>query len=188
MLHHAVRPLLRLTLLSVLLGAMPPAPLPLARATADRPAAVAGPPVAATRTASAPSASSAAPDSTPVPHPEPPPPSMPARAPIAPAATPNLGKLPLAFVPNDGQTDPSVKFHARGLGGTLFFTAGDLIMRLPSSPGICDAVAMPILAGRSPSTAVAMLMLPGRPIRITSQQRPPMPSSRPMAAAAMMCL
>ncbi|MDQ2997965.1 MAG: SBBP repeat-containing protein, partial [Chloroflexota bacterium] len=72
------------------------------------------------------------------PHPEPPPPSIPAQAPIAAAIAPTLAKLPLAIVQNAGQTDPSVKFHTRGLGGSLFFTSNELIMRLPSSPGTRD--------------------------------------------------
>ena len=85
MLNHAVRPLLRVALLSVLFGAVPPAPMPVVRATADRAAAVAGPPVVPAQ-AAAPSAPLVAPASTAVPHPEPPPPSLPAHPPWAQAS------------------------------------------------------------------------------------------------------
>jgi YD repeat-containing protein len=41
-----------------------------------------------------------------------------------------FGRLPIAFVPNAGQTDPSVRYQARGLHGNLFFGAGELTMAL----------------------------------------------------------
>ena len=45
---------------------------------------------------------------------------------------PDFGKLPLSFVPNAGQTDPAVRFQAQGMGGTLFFTPGEIVLLLPS--------------------------------------------------------
>jgi hypothetical protein len=132
MLHHAVRPLLRVALLSVLFGAVPPAQVPVVRATSHTPSAVAGPPVAA---AVAPVAPLVAPASTPVPHPEPPPPSLPAQAPIL-ASTPtpglNVRSLPLAFHANTGQTDRLVRFQARGMRGMLAFQSDELIFTLPT--------------------------------------------------------
>ncbi|HEU4323344.1 MAG TPA: Ig-like domain-containing protein [Roseiflexaceae bacterium] len=52
-----------------------------------------------------------------------------------PAAMPtaaDLSKMPLAFVPNAGQTDPRVRFQADGMGGTLFFTPEELVLVLPA--------------------------------------------------------
>ena len=49
------------------------------------------------------------------------------------AAVQEFGRLPLSFVPNAGQTDPAVRFQVRGLGGTLFFTPGEVVLSLPAS-------------------------------------------------------
>src|ERR1039458_3590789 len=48
----------------------------------------------------------------------------------------NYGNLPLAFEPNRGQTDPQVKFLARGKGYTLFVTAQGVVLSLknPKTP------------------------------------------------------
>src|SRR5688572_3488142 len=40
------------------------------------------------------------------------------------------GKLPLSFEPNQGQTDPQVKFLARGLGYGLFLTSTGMVLTL----------------------------------------------------------
>ena len=47
-------------------------------------------------------------------------------------AVPDYGTLPLTFVPNTGQTDPSVRFHASWDGGTLFFTPREVVLALPT--------------------------------------------------------
>src|SRR5207249_1392980 len=39
-----------------------------------------------------------------------------------------LGSLPLGFEPNRGQTDPRVKFLARGHGLTLFLASADAVL------------------------------------------------------------
>lgn len=64
--------------------------------------------------------------------------SLPARtATAAPAARSriqaNYAALPLAFEPNHGQTDASVKYLARGNGYTLFLTGSDAVFALHSS-------------------------------------------------------
>lgn len=41
--------------------------------------------------------------------------------------------LPLSFVPNRGQTDPSVRYVAHGLGGMLFFAPREVVLSLPVS-------------------------------------------------------
>jgi hypothetical protein len=45
----------------------------------------------------------------------------------------SLGTLPLAFEANQGQTDPQVKYMARGNGYTVFLTANDTVFALQSS-------------------------------------------------------
>jgi hypothetical protein len=131
MFHHVVRPLLRVALLSVLLGAVPPAPVPVVRATSQTTSAILGPPLAAAPTAAA-AVPLAAPTSTTVPHPEPPPPSLPARASDRGTSIPDFGRLPLSFVPNVGQADSAVLYHVRGMGGSIFFTPQEVVLVVPT--------------------------------------------------------
>src|SRR5438309_1904707 len=44
-----------------------------------------------------------------------------------------FAQLPLRFEANAGQTDPRVKFLARGAGYTVFFTGTEVTLALPSS-------------------------------------------------------
>jgi len=44
----------------------------------------------------------------------------------------NFQALPLSFVPNVGQQDQAVRFQARGLGGNLFFSPGEVVLNLPN--------------------------------------------------------
>ncbi|HEY3232915.1 MAG TPA: SBBP repeat-containing protein, partial [Roseiflexaceae bacterium] len=46
-------------------------------------------------------------------------------------ARPDFRRLPLAFMPNLGQTDASVRYMVRGMGGTLFFSADEAVLALP---------------------------------------------------------
>jgi hypothetical protein len=46
------------------------------------------------------------------------------------AARQSYGKMPLAFEANQGQTDPQVKFLARGAGYTLFLTSKEAVLSL----------------------------------------------------------
>jgi hypothetical protein len=50
--------------------------------------------------------------------------------------------LPLAFEPNDGQTDAQVKYMARGSGYVLFLTADDAVFSLRSQPSASTAYAV----------------------------------------------
>ncbi|MCL4303384.1 MAG: SBBP repeat-containing protein [Anaerolineae bacterium] len=43
-----------------------------------------------------------------------------------------LARLPLRFIPNQGQTDPAVKFHVHSLGGSLFFNQKEVVFSLPA--------------------------------------------------------
>ncbi|HZC23952.1 MAG TPA: SBBP repeat-containing protein, partial [Candidatus Binatia bacterium] len=45
----------------------------------------------------------------------------------------NFGALPLAFEANQGQTDPQVKYMARGSGYTVFLTGNETVLALHSS-------------------------------------------------------
>jgi Beta-propeller repeat len=53
----------------------------------------------------------------------------------------SLGTLPLAFEANQGQTDPQVKYMARGNGYTIFLTANDTVFALSSSSQPATGVA-----------------------------------------------
>lgn len=44
-----------------------------------------------------------------------------------------MQSLPLAFVPNLGQSDPAVRFQAKSLGGAVFFTPSEVVLALPQS-------------------------------------------------------
>ena len=39
-----------------------------------------------------------------------------------------LSKLPLSFIPNQGQADPAVQFLAKAEGHTIFFTNNDVVL------------------------------------------------------------
>src|SRR5581483_1556797 len=70
----------------------------------------------------------------------------------------NYGRLPLSFEPNRGQTDPAVRFLARGQGYTLWLTANEAVLALrrpaPKKPGallrlkMVGASAAPQIAGQ----------------------------------------
>jgi hypothetical protein len=54
----------------------------------------------------------------------------------------SLAALPLAFEANQGQTDPQVKYVARGRGYTVFLTANDTVLAVhSSSPAVDTRVA-----------------------------------------------
>jgi hypothetical protein len=79
-----------------------------------------------------------------------------------PAVSVDLGQLPLGFEPNQGQTDPQVKFLARGAGYGVFLTADQAILTL-RSPAKSSAVVHMQLAGANPAaTATGTSQLPGK--------------------------
>ena len=65
----------------------------------------------------------------------------------------DLSQLPLAFVPNAGQTDPAVRFQAHDMGGTLFFTPEEVVLRLPSA-GDGSTVVRMRFQGANPDTII----------------------------------
>jgi len=62
----------------------------------------------------------------------------------------SMGKLPLAFEANQGQSDPQVKYMARGNGYTVFLTANETVFALQSSSraSTTDAASKPGFSSR----------------------------------------
>ena len=80
------------------------------------------------------------------------------------AARPRPGRayanLPLRFEANRGQTDPRVRFVARGRGYVLFLTPGEVVLRLGGARG---AVVRMRFGGANPQPRmVGVAALPGR--------------------------
>src|SRR5437763_15634358 len=72
-----------------------------------------------------------------------------------------LAGLPLAFEENRGQTDPAVRFVARGTPDTYFLTAGETVVALGSGPARGRALRL-ALAGADPrATPAGEAALPG---------------------------
>ncbi|MEO5361856.1 MAG: hypothetical protein H7843_15675 [Nitrospirota bacterium] len=57
----------------------------------------------------------------------------------------SFGKLPITFESNDGQTDPKVKYFARGQGYTLFMTPQEFVLSLaaPDKKSVKDKLHSP---------------------------------------------
>lgn len=51
------------------------------------------------------------------------------------SAEPGAGQAPISFVPNVGQSDPSVQFQAQGAGGAMSFKSGEIVMTFDSPTG-----------------------------------------------------
>lgn len=110
--------------------------------------------------------------------------------PVTPAARQRIqasyAALPLAFERNQGQTDPQVKYLARGKGYTLFLTANDAVFSLHSRPAASRSSALqdvPELGAKSvpqhphdkkDSTAVVHMHLVGGNSMATAQGSGPM--------------
>ncbi len=64
-----------------------------------------------------------------------------------------LAQMPLSFEPNHGQTDPQVKFLARGAGYGLFLTSDEAVLKLQHSSRAAQAVEVVRmkLAGANPT-------------------------------------
>jgi hypothetical protein len=64
-------------------------------------------------------------------------PTAPAAAtPAPPTAAALLARLPLAFVPNQGQSDPAVAFQAQTAAGSLFFQHDGFLLARGAAPGV----------------------------------------------------
>jgi hypothetical protein len=92
--------------------------------------------------------------------------TMPAPEEAVPAArrapvSADYGQLPLTFEPNRGQSDPRVKFLARGPGYTLFLTPSEAVLRLQGqAPAPEGAVHRPAQRQVSRVTQAAALPSP----------------------------
>src|SRR5437762_456152 len=63
-----------------------------------------------------------------------------ARPQATPGSSPDLGRLTLAFEPNAGQTNPSVRFQAHVPGGAIFFTPSEVVLSMSAhGPNADDA-------------------------------------------------
>jgi hypothetical protein len=74
------------------------------------------------------------------------------------------GNLPLAFEPNQGQTDGGVSFLARGLGYALFLTRQEAVLELGSPVHPLETVIRMKLLGSNPdaSSLSGLDQLPGK--------------------------
>jgi hypothetical protein len=67
-----------------------------------------------------------------------------------------LGRLPIAFEPNAGQTASQVRFMAHAPGGTMYFTPSEVVLSLVSAP----AQALDSRKGASSGSPSALASLP----------------------------
>jgi hypothetical protein len=78
------------------------------------------------------------------------------------AARVDLGQLPMSFEPNQGQTDPHVKFLARGAGYGVFLTADQAVLTLRSNASTSSVVRMQLAEANPAATAAGTSPLPGK--------------------------
>lgn len=79
------------------------------------------------------------------------------------------GELPLSFEANRGQSDPQVKFLARGRGYALFLTPAEIVMSL-AQPGGRAAVRIRLLGSRGARSVDGLEQLPGRSNYLTGRE------------------
>lgn len=85
----------------------------------------------------------------------------------------SFAALPLAFEANEGQTDPQVKYMARGNGYTLFLTSGDAVLSLASASSSAQSRPKEMMQRRLPGYSRETKRL----IRRSRTQSRPSPSS-----------
>jgi uncharacterized repeat protein (TIGR01451 family) len=83
------------------------------------------------------------------------------------SATPQVhkgyGQLPLVFEPNMGQSDPQVKFLARGSGYGLFLTAKEAVLNLRAGrPGATGVLRMSLAGANANALVSGSDLLPGK--------------------------
>jgi hypothetical protein len=75
----------------------------------------------------------------------------------------DYGKLPLSFIPNEGQaTDDAVRYYAQGAGYGFFFTKGGAMLRLANGEGRGHALGLDFLGANPDATLTAQQRLSGR--------------------------
>src|ERR687898_982795 len=72
------------------------------------------------------------------------------------------GKLPLSFVPNEGQTDKAVRYYAQGAGYGFFFTHEGARLSFANSEGRGHALALDFLGAEPDATLEARQRLSGK--------------------------
>jgi hypothetical protein len=86
------------------------------------------------------------------------------------AATPRMsekealdayGKLPLSFVPNEGQTDKAVRYYAQGAGYGFFFSQGGAMLSFADGKGRGHALGLDFLGANPHPTLEAQKRLEG---------------------------
>ncbi len=81
------------------------------------------------------------------------------------ATTEYVSQLPLSFIPNQGQTDRSVRFHVQGPGHTIFFTDDEVVFSAAREVTLgetaTDVVRMGFVGSNPSPTLEAMDSLSG---------------------------
>jgi hypothetical protein len=94
-----------------------------------------------------------------------------AGAPVSQPAAPQMSeeealdayeKLPLSFVPNEGQTDEAVRYYAQGAGYGFFFTQGGATLSFAEGKGRGHALALDFLGANPAATLEAQKRLSGK--------------------------
>jgi hypothetical protein len=70
-------------------------------------------------------------------------------------------KLPLSFIPNEGQTDEAVRYYAQGAGYGFFFTPKGATLSFAEGKGRGHALALDFLGADPDATLTAQKRLPG---------------------------
>ena len=72
------------------------------------------------------------------------------------------GKLPLSFIPNEGQTDKAVRYYAQGAGYSFFFTHEGAMLSFSEGKGRGHALALDFLGANPHATLTAQKRLSGK--------------------------
>jgi hypothetical protein len=70
-------------------------------------------------------------------------------------------KLPLSFIPNEGQTEEAVRYYAQGAGYGFFFTKGGAMLAFAEGKGHGHALALDFLGADPDATLEAQKRLSG---------------------------
>jgi hypothetical protein len=70
-------------------------------------------------------------------------------------------KLPLSFIPNEGQTEEAVRYHAQGAGYGFFFTKEGAMLSFAEGKGHGHALALDFLGANPDAKLTAQKRLPG---------------------------
>jgi hypothetical protein len=72
------------------------------------------------------------------------------------------GKLPLSFIPNEGQTDKAVRYYAQGAGYGFFFTQKGAMLSFTEGKGRGHALGLDFLGTNPEATLTAQKRLSGK--------------------------